>query len=241
MKSLKILLLSLLAFSCRESSKEPVNSSQGAKTEAKAGSSNIFSITEVDEKHFRQAQKESKNASFVDTALIKKTSGKIILPIEGYTRRDSSLVFQDKIYPNNEEADIIHQYKGYYKIIDRHLLVTLYYEHDEYNLISKRGTKTPIWSAPKFSKDGQYFFCFRPYGLEGEPVGLQVWRIKKDQGDSFDPIELVKILELDQLMFNPIECLWDRDGDLLIKAEKMEDNFFPKEPSEEYYLKLKYK
>lgn len=161
--------------------------------------------------------------------------------IQGYTRRDSFLVFLDKTFPDNEEADITFQYGGYYKKIDRHLLVTQHYEHNEYNLISNKGTKTPVWNEPQFTKDGQYFFCLRPYGLEGEPVGLQIWRIKKDQSDSFDPIELVKILELDQLLFNPKECLWNKQGDLVIKAGKLKDNFYPKEPSEEYYLKLKYK
>lgn len=241
MKSLKILLLSFLTVACGQSSKEPVSSPQGATTEAKTDNSNIFSITEVEQKHFRQAQKESNNAFYVDTALIKKTNGKITLPIEVYTHGDSSLVFQDKIYPDNEEADTTFQYRGYYKKVNRHLLVTQYYEHDEYNLISNKGTQTLIWNEPQFSKNGQYFFCFRPYGLEGEPVGLQIWRVKEDQGDSFDPIELVKVLELDQLMFNPIECLWDKNGDLFIKAEKMDNNFYSKEPSEEYYLKLKYK
>jgi hypothetical protein len=232
------IILTFLISACGQSGKQSNDRTQ--VTSNTANSAGTFSMTEIDRDYFDYAKQNNKTSLNIDTTSIQKHNGQIKLLIHNGDK-DSTLMYKDKKNPNNEEADITYNYLGYYKHIDKYLLESVYYEGADYDLISRDGSKTNIWSNPIFSNDNDYFACIKPYGLEGEAVGIQIWKIKSDLMNSTDTIQFDKVLELNQLLFNPVDCRWDIDGSLLIQAEKMKDNFYPKDPIETYYLKLKFK
>jgi len=196
----------------------------------------IFSIIEIGKDYFDKAKYDYNVVLNIDTISITKRDGQIKIPIRWI--KDSNLIYKDKNFPNNEEANITYNYLGYYRDIDMYLIETRYYEAIEYCFVSPNGSITTIWGKPIVSNDGKYFACFRPYGLEGEPNGIQIWKVKSDlvlyEG-------LYKIFEMNQLLFSPINCCWDINGSLLMQAEKMQSYYYPKEPNETYYLKLEFK
>lgn len=237
MKHIFYIILVILISACGQSE----NKSKYITQDNSESTENLgtFSITMIDKDYFDKTKKENKPLLKIDTISIKKLNGEI--RIKNKSRNDSVLIFRDKINPNNEESNITYNFLGYFEQIDKYLIETDYYESVDYDLVSKDGSKTNIWNIPTFSNDRKYFACIKSYRLEGEPIGLQIWKISNDLTNSTDTIQFEKIFELNQLIFNPVECIWGNNGALLLKVEKMENNFYPKEPSEKYYFKINYK
>ncbi|WP_192822274.1 hypothetical protein [Rufibacter sp. LB8] len=236
-----LVLFAFLVVSCSQKSEEATEQKKGARVQ-KEGSAGIFTISEITEARFKDAASTYQSPVQPDTNYIKKKSGQLTIPISQFIEDDdTSFIYRDRVVPDIEEEDITHEYKGYYKTIESHLLRTIFYEAVEWQFISRTGTKTQIWDTPIFSPDGKYFMCYLTYGLESEPLGLQIWKVEESQSDPDKPLELMKILELNQLLFNPLECFWTKERSIVMKAEKMKDQYYPEQPSEVYFLELKFK
>jgi hypothetical protein len=196
-----------------------------------ADSSGVFSITEISPEEYNSKKNNWKEFQ-PDTSLIKKESGKIELKLN-----KSIMVLKDEV--KSEENQITYEYLGYINFIERHLIETIYYEGVKYELISQNNNKTEIWSKPIFSGDKRYFVCFKSYGLEGDNLGFQIWEIRKDNQQHPDAFSLNKIFELNQFIFNPLDCFWD-GRNLLIKGENIPNHFYPNEESATHYWIMKF-
>jgi hypothetical protein len=197
----------------------------------KDDSKEILSIAEISEETFENSGKIEKPE--VDLSLIKKENGTIKIPNKNIS--GTFVTFTDDTRP--EENKINNEYQGYYPSIKKHLIRTQYYEGSRTILIGEYNNKTTIWGAPNFSKDGEYFFAYKSYGLEGEPVGLQIWAVDKNTY-SPDHFGLKKIFELNQLLFNPLEFKWDIDNSILIKGQVLKNHWYPTKDSEIRFWRL---
>ncbi|GAB4249114.1 MAG: hypothetical protein Kow0079_01610 [Vicingaceae bacterium] len=97
-----------------------------------------------------------------------------------------------------------------------------YYENFEYIFVSKKGLETKLWDVPKFSFDQQYFFTFKSAGLEGDIIGIQVWKIVNDTKNDTN-VNLIKVLEINQLLFDIENCQWTKEGDIVFSAYEIID------------------
>jgi hypothetical protein len=198
-----------------------------------SSSNGILSISEIDQATFEKS-KEIVEPS-VNSNLVKKENGEINIPNKH--RSGTFVTFTDDTRP--EENRVQNDYLGFYNSINRHLIRTQYYEGSEFVLIGNYNNKTTIWSVPIFSKDNKYFLSFKSYGLEGEPVGVQIWEID-NKSYSRDKVGLKKILELNQLLFNPIEFRWDLNNSILIIGQVLKNHWYPTKDSEIRYWKLSF-
>ncbi len=212
-----------------------VNNLFGQNNILKSSTNNVFSITHINKLYYDSVASLSNSKLNIDTVSVRKINGQIKLPNKSSTTTYTLLI--DDLRP--EENQVTNNYLGYYNFIGKHLIETIYYESVDYQFIGQHGDKTSIWSKPKFSNDKRFFLTFKQYGLEGDFVGLQIWEIKNDSSKN-EPISLNKIFELNQLLFSPVDCIWDTDGTILIKGEAMSNHFYPNDNTDIYFWKLKY-
>ncbi len=190
---------------------------------------NQFSIIPISVEEYNTFHK-NKERNLLDTNKIKKINGKI--KIVGI---DSTLSLKDDSM--SEEFHINYEYLGYYEIINRHLVQTVYSEGLKFSLIDAKIKIIEIWNIPIFSEDNKYFACIKPYGIEGEEIGFQIWKIQNNLDDnSRTNIKIDKIIELSQMQFSPVECFW-RDEFLYVKGESLEIQFYdnPTKTVEQYW------
>ena len=76
-----------------------------------------------------------------------------------------------------------------------------------------------------------------PYGLEGLPNGIQIWKIENNN-------YLRKYLELDQQIWVPEDFVWETDNTIILKVAAVEKYLNKNGQLNEkdfYYLKLRLK
>lgn len=193
----------------------------------------VLSITETNRAEFEKLKSGDKPS--INFNLVKKENGSINIPNKH--RSGSFVTFTDDTRP--EENKVQNNYLGFYSTIKKHLIRTDYYEGSEYILIGNYNNKTSIWGPPIFSGDNKYFLTFKSYGLEGEPVGLQIWEINSDSY-SADPVSLKKILELNQLLFDPVQISWDSENSVLVKGQVLKNHWYPTKDDEFRYWKIRF-
>lgn len=121
-----------------------------------------------------------------------------------------------------EEGAIEYEYVGFFEKINQHLVLVRYYENVEYIFVSKKGLETKLWDVPMFSYDQQYFFTFKSAGLEGDIIGIQVWKIVNDTENDTN-VNLIKVLEINQLLFDIENCQWTKEGEIVFSAYEIID------------------
>jgi hypothetical protein len=192
-----------------------------------------LSITEITEHTFNNGGTTAEPN--VDYSLVKKEDGQIKIP--NLNSSGSIVTFKDD--PRIEEKRVTNEYLGFYHSIKKHLIRTIYYEGVKYVLIGNYNDDTQIWNIPIFSSDFKYFLAYKSNGLEGEPTGLQIWEVVKNEYSPED-LEIRKIFELNQLLFDPTETKWDSDNSILIKGQVIENHWYPTKNSEVKYWRLRF-
>jgi hypothetical protein len=203
-----------------------------------------FSITNVTINDFNKAKKAYLEKTLFDTITFKKVNGEIKLPVE--RKWKPFVIFKDTLL-NTDNTDIKeYRYLGQFDKIGFYIVGGSFWEHYECYLIDKRtGSQTTIWSDPIISQTEKFIANLSmPYGLEGVPNGLQVWRIDRHENNQNDPITIVKLLELDQQIWAPDDLIWETDNSLILKVapvdKYMNEDGRPNE-NDFYYLRLKIK
>jgi len=204
-----------------------------------------FSIVSASQEDYLKALKKYKDKLTTDITVIKKVNGALEVPIAYYP---SSVIFTDTLI-GIEELDLYrreYSYLGQYKNLGQYkdedlgvfLVEGIFYEHYECYLIDgKSGRKTTIWNEPKLSPSSKYFANLSmPYGYEGIPNGIQVWKI-----DISYKVDLNKYLEIDQQIWAPVDFVWETDNALLLKVVSV-DKFWTSDgeinDEDYYYLRI---
>ena len=241
-RQLTIILTSLLA-ACGQNSEFVDNVSTESKTISN-DSLQTFSITKATADDFDNAKKSFLDKTLYDTTTFKNVNGEIKLPVAEKWR--PFVTFTDTLV-NTVEAEYVRQYYyvGQYEKIGFYIVGGKFWEHSEYYLIDKRtGNQKTIWSSPTISPSDKFIANLSmPYGLEGVPNGIQVWRIDRNQNNQVEPVSLSKHLELDQQIWAPDDFAWESDNSLILKVADVNKYMFENgqpNPSDFYYLKLKF-
>ncbi|OYU82865.1 MAG: hypothetical protein CFE24_13925 [Flavobacterium sp. BFFFF2] len=196
-----------------------------------------FSISKTTIENFKRAKRTSKDEFIQDTINVRKINGVTEVPLKK-PHYPHSLIFKDTPAGIEETEEKEFNYLGQFPIIGKYLVSGTFWEHYECYLIDKKtGSKTTIWNKPRLSTTSKYFANLSiEYGLEGEPNGIQIWKIKKTNKNN-----LHKYLELNQEIWVPDDFVWESDNSIIIKVSSVEnymkENGQPKE-KDFFYLKL---
>lgn len=118
-----------------------------------------------------------------------------------------------------------------------------FWEHYEIYLINKKtGENTLLWNNPTLSPSNQFIANLSlPFGLEGTPTGIQIWRINKIKNTPY--ISISKHLEIKSIDWAPTDFVWQSDKIILLKVAKVDaflnNNGIPHK-NDYYYLKLSF-
>lgn len=227
---------------CRENSK----STDKLPTEEKVVDKNnfpSFTISKAKTEDFNNAKKSFIDKTVYDTIAFKKVNGEIKLPIN--EKWKPFVIFKDTLV-NTDDSDIKeYYYAGQFEKIGFYIVGGIFWEHSEYYLINKRtGRQTTIWSSPTISPKNKFIANLSmAYGLEGEPNGIQIWRVDRQKNNQTEPISLSKHIEIDQQIWAPDDFVWETDHSILLKVALVEDymneNGRPND-SDFYFLRLKF-
>ncbi len=229
-----ILFLTIVISACGQKSENGTKLVLEKNVQLSNDSAQTFSITKVAETDFINAQKTYTNNILYDTIQNKKNGGIIKLPIEN--KSQPIIYFKDTLPKTDETENKEFEYIGLLKKIGLYIVVANYYETGEVFLINKRtGKKTAAWNIPKSSPHDTYIANLSAgYGMEGVPNGLQVWRIDHKTES------ISQFLELDQLVWVPMEFVWETEKSLILKVISVEALTSGKPNSADYYyLRLK--
>jgi hypothetical protein len=199
-----------------------------------------FSMTKTTLEEFIKAKKIYKDKFIQDTLNIRKINGITELPLN-QPHYPKSIIFKDTLVGIGETDERQYNYLGHFPNLDNYLVSGSFWEFDECYLIDKEtGGQTSTWNRPFLSPTSKYFANLSlPYGLEGLPNGIQIWKIENNN-------YLSKYLELDQQIWVPDDFVWERDYKIILKVAAVEkylnlnENGKPNE-KDFYYLKLRFK
>lgn len=198
-----------------------------------------FSITKATIEDFTEAKNIYNNQFVHDTLNVSKVNGVIEIPLHR-PHYPPSVVFKDTLVDIGETEEKVYQYLGHFPDLDYYLVSGTFWEHYECYLINKEtGRKTTTWNRPFLSPKSTYFANLSmPYGLEGIPNGLQVWKFDKSQQ------EVNKIFELDQQFWAPEDFVWENEVTIILKVVSV-DKFWESNGevnnNDYHYLRLKLK
>lgn len=147
---------------------------------------------------------------------------------------NSHKIFRDVNKGDEDENIREYNYIGQFKEIKFYVISAVYWEHSEIFLVDKNnGELYSLWSYPFLSPDNKKIASILSYGLEGEPVGMQILSIK----DNYFRID--KYIEFDQRLWNPLEMFWESDNSIILKVENFPNLTNETESSISYnYLRL---
>lgn len=222
----------ILLFGCNES----------VKNNTLSKVSDPFSISRATKNDYNNCR--PKDYITYDTLLYKKKNGILSLPTS--EKWKPFIVFSDSLVNGEDDKEREFRYMGQFKEIGYYIVSGNFYEHSEDYLIDKNtGSKIVIWNDPKMSPGSKFMANLSmSYGLEGEPNGLQIWRIIKDGNNEVDPITISKVLEVDQQIWIPDDFVWESKNSLILKVIPV-DKFWDKtgninkNPNDFYYLRVK--
>ena len=156
------------------------------------------------------------NKLTIDTNIIKKKNGELVLTIgkEGKAHR----VFVDNTDGGPEDIKMKeHYYFGQFKDINCYVVGIGYWEHFEVLLIDREtGLNQTFWSTPSLSPNNKNLAAILSAGLEGNPVGIQVFSYDSSTYYKFD-----KILEINQMVWDPVEFYWYGNEALVLKVMRI--------------------
>lgn len=180
-----------------------------------------FSFTSSTSDDFIQAKKNYLNKIKFDSLKLNKINGEIKLPID--EKWKPFISFKDTLL-NTDETDVReYKYFGEFENIGLYIIEANYWEHFEYYLINqKTGKQTVIWNYPYISPNNLYIANLSmPYGLEGVPNGIQIWKIDKN---SYNNVDLIKYFEIDQQIWAAEDFVWESDNSIILKVVYLNEN-----------------
>lgn len=196
----------------------------------------LFVPVTAKKQEFLKAQKEY--AEVIDTTnAIAKTNGQITLPIKG---NREPIVFKDSLQPKYDENIQEYNYIGHLDNPAFYLVKGDFWEWNDYYMINQyTGAQDTLWAHPVFSPDKSLIVNLSPaYGMEGDPNGIQLWKVSGNNGNA--TLSIVK--EINQEEWIPLEVYWLDNRTLIFRAITI-DNFMKAggEPKEKdvYYFKMK--
>jgi hypothetical protein len=225
MNKLILLYISLSIYSCKysTSSNQEKNKQNRSKVTEKLYDLDTTSITE-----FNFAKNHYIDDINYDTLNIKKVNGTINLPLD--KKNVSFTSFSDSSFSdslsNSYEIEIEkYNYVGKFDEIGLYIVEGLFWEHFEYYLIDKKsGKKTTLWNKPIISPEENFIANLSmPYGLEGIPNGIQIWKINYKSKNKKKLSKISKIIEIDQQKWVPINIFWKSDSSLILKVISVEN------------------
>lgn len=236
-----IIILTIFLSACGQNSNAVDPSSTSEKVTAQ-DSLKTFSISKATADDFNKAKKAFIDKTLYDTSAFRKVNGEINLPIDEKWR--TSVTFTDTLLNTDESDSREYFYVGQYEAIGFYIVGGIFWEHSEYYLVDKRtGSQTKLWSSPSISPNEKFLANLSlPFGLEGAPNGIQVWRIDRNEHNQVEPISISKYIEIDQQIWSPDDFCWETDHSLILKVaavdKYMNENGQPNE-NDFYYLRLK--
>lgn len=246
-KILPILFLTIF-FSCSNKSVETAPAEEKAQVlnesvisdEEKAKAETAYSIEKATKLDFDKAKKGAPASLTPDTTNSRKKKGVLQVPTNGKWK--SLTAFRDTLNSPESDDDDFREYKylGQFKVINKLLVEGNFWEFYECYLVDKNtGRIDTTWTIPSISPDNNMLASLSmTYGLEGLPLGIQVFRIE-DGGQN-----LTKYIEINQEEWSPYDFYWESPTTLIIQIipiEKvLEINEIPKQ--EDYsYIRLRIK
>ncbi|KOS06206.1 hypothetical protein AM493_09315 [Flavobacterium akiainvivens] len=218
-----------------EPTNAPVQEAQPTTTKA-VDTTGLFVPVTTTRQEFLKTKKEYVEA--IDTThTISKINGEITLPIKG---NRPPVVFKDSLQPKYDENIEQYHYKGRIDNPAFYLVQGDFWEWNDYYMINQyTGKKDTLWSDPVFSPDKNLIVNLSPaYGLEGDPNGIQIWKVANNNGNA----TLSKIKVIDQQEWIPLEVYWVDNRTLIFRAVTVANfNKVNGEPQEKdvYYFKMR--
>lgn len=241
MRILLILVLPILFIACTHTPNLNEKNSNNS-TNKSIDSLETFSITPNLLEDYIHAKKNYINKIKFDTSIFKKENSEIKLPMNEKWR--THITFKDSLL-NNDETDFReYNYIGQIDTIGFYIVEANYWEHFEYYLINKNsGKQIILWNIPFVSPNIKYIANLSmPYGLEGVPNGIQVWKINYNQNNQSEPITISKQLEIDQQNWAAEDLVWESDNTLILKVISLTNDLnetILQNNNKYYYLRLK--
>ena len=145
---------------------------------------------------------------------------------------DEMVVFNDTLMGTDDPRQKDYKFLGGIVSINKYVVEGVYWEYSECLIIDKEtGKMDTIWSTPFLSPNSKYIASKSlPYGLEGLPNGIQVFRIEKS--------EIQKFIEIDQQEWVPKEVAWSNQNTLVFSYIKVEEFWSQQENAPLRYAKL---
>ena len=199
-----------------------------------SSNSNNISISFARREQFKKAKNHYKDQLLEDTLVFMKKNGVITLPLR--LTEIPSVIFTDSLV-DGDEAHREFDYLGQYPNLDMYLVSGSFWEHYECYLIDKKtGVITVVWTQPQVSPSSEYLANLSmPYGLEGVPNGLQIWKYNQNEK------KLTNWLEIDQQVWAPVDFVWENQKSILLKVysvEKLRESYRELHEKEYYYLRF---
>ncbi|QNF33297.1 hypothetical protein HUW51_11365 [Adhaeribacter swui] len=246
MKKILPLLLLTFIFSCSSKPDETalaeeniqVSSQTEKPTEEKEIAGVKYSIAKATKADFDRAKKASSNLLTPDTLNSRKKNGVIEVLTNGNWKPLTA--FKDTLNSPESDDDEIREYKyaGQIKSINKFLVEGYFWEHYECYLVDKAtGRIDTTWTKPYISPDKKLLASLSmPYGLEGPPLGIQIFKIEGNGQN------LAKFIEINQQEWSPCDFYWESPSSIVIQIlpveRVLEINGIPKQ--EDYtYIRLK--
>jgi hypothetical protein len=232
-----IICLTILISACGQKNATIDNGKVVSQQLTVADSSQTFSITKATIEDFTKAKNNYKDKFIQDTLNVRKVNGVTEVPLNR-PHYPPSVVFKDTLVGVGETEEREYHYLGHFPDIDNYLVSGTFWEHYECYLIDKEtGNKTTTWNRPYLSPASEYYANLSlPYGLEGVPNGIQIWKVKTANQNN-----LIKYLELDQQIWVPDDFVWETNNSLILKVASVDkylnENGQPNE-KDFYYLRL---
>jgi hypothetical protein len=170
------------------------------------------------------------NPDFIaDSSFHRKVNGVLKLKLEG-----SQIEYVDKIDTADETSNLTYNYIGHFEKLKLHVVENVGYEYYHYYLIPyNMDTIISTWREPKASTNGKYIASIISVGMEGDPVGFEIFDLSKPNRPS---------ILFNQDKWVPLAFCWDKN-DLIIKAAELEEymktNDFPDRSSFCLRIRLK--
>ncbi len=234
-----VIILTLFNTACKQNSHLDARNRM-EKNRPTNDSLNEYSITKATADDFNKAKKAFINKTDYYTKKIKKVNGKIILPVE-----EKLVSFTDTLLDTDNSDIRQYEYIGQFSEIGFYIIKGVFWEHLEYYLIDTRtGKQTTIWNSPSLSPNNKFIANLSmPYGFEGVPNGIQVWRIEKNIDYLKGSNSVSNYLEIDQQIWTPLDFVWDSDNAIILKVIDIEK--FVKNPEQTnnnaYFIRMRLK
>jgi len=233
------LYFAVLYFGCNNKASEiPLNkearSEESIVEEKQEIQGALYTLATAIRTDFERAKKNNPGAFTSDTANFRKVDGYLSLQIDGEWKQLYS--FKDTLnFTDSDDTDIReYKYLGQLQPVTKYVVAGYFWEFYECYLVDKEtGKIDTTWNSPILSPDNKFIASLSlPYGLEGLPNGIQIFKAE-NEGE-----KITKFIEINQDEWSPYEAYWESVNSIIIKilpiSRVLEINGIPKEEDFSY-------